>query len=270
MKQTTKKTQTLKTLNKSNVWDMQENDIQRMWEAAERDADLRDNMQHYRNIIQSAFNFEEVVVDKPQVIAKYEERGYKVIQIKAGDSEKGKWAIKKKAILRTTDLTYDNIHHISPSKLIEVLERNFGGGWESLPQSVKDIIESGFDISTTTLPADRLKKKGGMYDMKVKEGFDVLEIPQGTWIEAIFIKQKPQIEIPQAKAEPDEKHISNFGDEEEGDEDLPEIEDSYEEDEDDDEFDEDKLTEESYRTTFDTDPEDLDLANADVTDDDEY
>ena len=50
--------------------------------------------------------------------------------------------------------------------------------------------------------------------------------------------------------------------------DLPE--DNYNDDDDDDTFDEDKLTEESYRTTFDTDPEDLNLEAADVTDDDDY
>ena len=38
-------------------------------------------------------------------------------------------------------------------------------------------------------------------------------------------------------------------------------------DDDEDEYDEDKLTEESYRTTFDTTPEDLELAE-DVVDDD--
>ena len=34
---------TLKTLNKSNVWDIQENDVFRLWEMAERDSDLKDN-----------------------------------------------------------------------------------------------------------------------------------------------------------------------------------------------------------------------------------
>ena len=268
MKSTTKKTLTLKTLNKSNAWDLQENDIFRIWDAAERDVELRDNPQHYKTIIQSAFDIEEITVDKPEVIKKYEARGYKVGALKVGEGDKTKWAIKKKVILRITDLTYDNIRHISAAKLIEVLERNFGGGWESLTQHVKDIIESGFDISTTTLPADRLKKKGGMYDKKVSDGFEVLVIPQGTWVEAIFVKEKPEIEIPEPKQEP-EKRVARFDDEEDDDEDLPEIDDRYEdEDEDGDEFDEDKLTEESYRTTFDTDPEDLELGAEDVADDD--
>ena len=50
---------------------------------------------------------------------------------------------------------------------------------------------------------------------------------------------------------------------------MPEIEDTYNKaDDDDDIFDEDKLTEESYRTTIEEDPEALELADEDVSDDD--
>ena len=156
-----KKALTLKTLTKSNVWDIQENDIFRMWEAAEKDAELKDNMRHYTDIIHSAFEMEEIKIDKPEVIKKYELRGFKIGSVRIDDNTKIKLAIKKRPILRVTDLTYENIRHISAAKLMEVLERNFGGGWDSLSQSIQDIIESGFDISTTTLPKDRLHKKGG-------------------------------------------------------------------------------------------------------------
>ena len=98
-----------------------------------------------------------------------------------------------------TDLTYENVRHITAAKLIEVLDRNFGGGWDSISQSIKDIIESGFDISTTTLPKDRLHKKGGMYEKKINDGFEVLEVPKGTWVEAIFAKAKPEAEKPRMK-----------------------------------------------------------------------
>ena len=171
---------TLKTLNKSNVWDIQENDVYRMWNAAEKEADLKDNVRQYVDILRSAFDIEEVKIDRPEVISKYEARGFKVGFVKIDDSTKVKWAIKKRPILRVTDLTYENIHHISAAKLLEVIERNFGGGWESLSQSIQDIIEQGFDISTTTLPKDRLHKPGGMYEKKVNDGYEVLEIEKGT------------------------------------------------------------------------------------------
>ena len=258
-----KKALTLKTLNKSNVWDLQENDIFRLWDAAEKDADMRDSIRHYLDIIKSAFDVEELPDDKPEIIKKYEERGYKLGLLKMDDSSKNKWAIKKRPILRVTDLTYENIRHITTTKLLEVIDRNFGGGWDSLSQSIQDIIESGFDISTTTLPKERLRKPGGMYEKKVEDGFEVLEIAKGLWVEAIFAKAKPEVERPRLMFDNDESN-EETGNE---DEDI-EIDDKYDTpEEDEDEFDEDKLTEESYRTTFEADPEDLNYEAEGISDD---
>lgn len=271
-----KKTITLKTLNKSNVWDLQENDVFSLWEVAEKDADLKDNFRRYTDVVKSAFEIEVVKIDKPEVIKKYEQRGFKVSSIKVDDGNKQKWAIKKRPIMRVTDLTYENIHHISAAKLVEVLDRNFGGGWDSLAQSIQDIILSGFDISTTTLPKDRLHKAGGMYENKVEDGFEVLEIPKGTWVEAIFAKEKPEIEKPRYKSELENereikaKEVEGDEDDEDLEEESP-IKDTYNEEEEEDTFDDDKLTEESYRTTYETDPEDLSLEAEDVSEeDDEY
>ena len=270
------KNMSLKTLTKSSVWEIQENDVFRLWEAAEKDADLKDNQRRYVDVIRSAFEIEEIKIDKPIVIDKYIQRGFKIGNFRIDDMNV-KYAIKKRPILRVTDLTYENIRHISATKLIEVLERNFGGGWESLPQSIQDIIQSGFDISTTTLPKDRLHKPGGLYEKKLDDGFEVLEIPKGTWTEAIFAKAKPQVEKVRMKfADEDELDREDdlrarAEDDEDDDEDAPEIEDHYNDiDEDDDAFDDDKLTEESYRTTFE-DPENLGLDDAnDVADDEDY
>ena len=263
---------TLKTLNKSNVWDIQENDVYRMWNAAEKEADLKDNVRQYVDILRSAFDIEEVKNDRPEVISKYEARGFKVGFVKIDDSTKVKWAIKKRPILRVTDLTYENIHHISAAKLLEVIERNFGGGWESLSQSIQDIIEQGFDISTTTLPKDRLHKPGGMYEKKVNDGYEVLEIEKGTWVEAIFAKEKPEMYRTKIKFEPsDEITEEDMPKSQEDEEDDVIVEDHYNDiEEDDDTFDEDKLTEESYRTTYDEDPESLDLQASEMSDDEEY
>ena len=180
-----------------------------------------------------------------------------------------RWHSKKKTIMRVTDLTYENIRHISAAKLMEVIDRNFGGGWDSLSQSTQDIIQSGFDISTTTLPKDRLHKKGGMYEKKVEDGFEVLEIPKGAWTEAIFAKLKPLEEKPHLEFEEDKKKHRKDDDE---DDDYDDEDDDLNDDkfDDDDEFDDDKLTEESYRTTIEEDPEELSLEAEDVADNDEY
>ena len=246
--QTAKKALTLKTLTKSNVWDVQENDIFRMWEGADKDADVKENVRHFVDIIRSAFMIEEVTTDSQLVKTKYEKQGYKVGQVRLDENKVVVWAIKKRPIMRVTDLTYENIRHISAAKLIEVLDRNFGGGWDSLSQSIQDIIESGFDISTTTLPKDRLHKKGGLYEKKLEDGFEVLEVAKGTWVEAIFAKAKP------GKEKLRMKFSSSSDDEEDEDADV-EIEDNYNKpDEDDIELDEpndDDITEDNYSTMMD-------------------
>lgn len=250
----------IKAVTKSSVWDIQENDVFRMWEAASKDAEVKENVNHYLDIFKSAFLIEEIKEDVMMVKKSYEKRGYKVAQIKFDDNMRFAWAIKKRPIMRVTDLTYENIRHISAAKLIEVLDRNFGGGWDSLSQSIQDIILSGFDISTTTLPKDRLHKKGGMYEKKVEDGFEVLEVEKGGWVEAIFAKLKPEQEKIRMKFS--DKPQEEGDDEESGEEDY-EVEDDYsshdEEDEEVSDPDDDEITEDNYSTMMDLgseDPED--------------
>ena len=250
----------IKAVTKSSVWDIQENDVFRMWEAACKDAEVKENVNHYLDIFKSAFLIEEIKEDIMLVKKSYEKRGYKVAQIKFDENMKYAWAIKKRPIMRVTDLTYENIRHISAAKLIEVLDRNFGGGWDSLSQSIQDIILSGFDISTTTLPKDRLHKKGGMYEKKVEDGFEVLEVEKGGWIEAIFAKLKPEQEKIHMKYS--DKPNEEEGNEENEDEEY-EVEDDYkshdEEDEEVNDPDDDDITEDNYSTMMDLgseDPED--------------
>ena len=262
-----KKALTLKTLNKSNIWEIQENDIFRLWAVAEKDIDTKDNIRRYADIVKSAFLMEEIKGDDEKEKKRFEKLGYKIGTIQIDETTKLKWAIKKRPILRVTDLTYDNIHHISASKLIEVLDRNFGSGWDALSQSIQDIIEAGFDITTTTLPTARMHKKGGMFEKKISDGYEALEIPKGTWIEAIFAKKKEEKELLAHKNDDDtESKISHLQDSDADTNSLvDENTDASYSDEDD--YDDDKLTEESYRTTFDTTPEDLNLEAEDVSDD---
>ena len=245
---TSKKGMSLKNMTKSSVWDLQENDIFRMLESGVKDSEIKENLRHYTDIVRSAFTVEELKEDDKALKQKYTKQGYKVSSVKMGEDSKLILAIKKRPIMRVTDLTYENIRHITATKLIEVLDRNFGGGWDSLSQSIQDIIESGFDISTTTLPKDRLHKKGGMYEKKVADGYEVLEVAKGTWVEAIFAKLKPETIKPRMVHD-----VRDVDAEEDEDEDV-EIEDNYNSpDEDDDILDEpndDDITEDNYRTTF--------------------
>lgn len=256
---------TIKSVTKSSVWDIQENDVFRMFDAATKDAEVRENINHYVNIFKSAFLFEELADDSAATKKSYEKRGYKVASIKFDEGRHYLWAIKKRPIVRVTDLTYENIRHITAAQLIEVLDRNFGGGWDSLSQSVQDIIQSGFDISTTTLPKDRLHKKGGMYEKKVEDGYEVLEVPKGGWVEAIFAKLKPEQEKPKMQFK------SSESDEELEDDDADVIvEDNYSShDEVDDEVEDpndEELTEDNYSTMMDLGSEDPDDEAANLID----
>lgn len=251
--QTSNKTLTLKTLTKNNVWDLQENDIFRIWENAEKESETKENAKHYTDIIRTAFMIEELKEGDKATATKYEKQGYKIGQLKLDENSRMTWAIRKRPIVRVTDLTYENIQHISAAKLLEVIDRNFGGGWESLSQSIQDIIESGFDISTTTLPKDRLHKPGGLYEKKLADGFEVLEIAKGTWTEAIFAKLKPVVEKPrltlQAKdsEDIDEDNYDSREDEDEEEEEMEMPEDFSDED----------ITEDNYSTMveIDADPD---------------
>ena len=256
---------TIKSVTKSSVWDIQENDVYRMFDAATKDAEVRENVNHYVNIFKSAFLFEELPDDSAATKKSYEKRGYKVASIKFDEGRHYLWAIKKRPIVRVTDLTYENIRHSTAAQLIEVLDRNFGGGWDSLSQSVQDIIQSGFDISTTTLPKDRLHKKGGMYEKKVEDGYEVLEVSKGGWVEAIFAKLKPEQEKPKMQF----KSSESEEDLEDDDADVV-VEDNYSSHDDvDDEVEDpndDELTEENYSTMVELGSEDPDDEAANLID----
>ena len=252
---------TFKDLSKGDLWDYQENDIFRMLKKSEKEIDFFETYTHYLSMIKSAFLMERFDPEKEIQSISLKKQGYQTDTIKVDNKVLG-IAIKKKAIKKVTDLSYENIRHITAAKLLDVISNNFGGGWDSLSQSIKDIIESGFDISTTTLPTDRLHKEGGMYEKKVMDGFEVLEVPKGTWTEAIFAKVKPLNEAPKVTT----TKMTLEGDEtdEEGDviiEEDNEI-DEFEQDIDMTDEDVNDMTEENYRTTFD-------ISTDDVNDDDD-
>ena len=96
----------------------------------------------------------------------------------------------------------------------------------------------------------------------------MLEIAKGSWVEAIFAKEKP--EMVKVKMRYDEDGVHFEDDDADSDEDVDIKDDYYKSDEDDDAFDDDKLTEESYRTTYDTDPDELGIEAEEVGDDDDY
>lgn len=220
-------------LNTNNVWQMDEFEVAAMWERDRKEEDFSNCEEKLLNILRLAFEVVHYNVNDSREVARYESGEWATFV--RCNSKKGHVALRKKSIGSLSDLSYENIKHITAATLLELINRNFGGGWDSISLAMKDIIETGFDISTTQLPASRLHMEGGTLDRKVAQGYDVLEIAKGTWIEAIFAKKKDPVEkLKQSKKRDSYKDIDNDR-EEDDDSDLPEEEDSRDEDEDEDE-----------------------------------
>ena len=175
-------------INASNIWTIGENEIVDLWEKEMKDESFPPYEDKLLNIIRLAYEVVHFDNGDERENAKYTSGEWATFP--RSDMNKGIVAIRKRNISRLTDLSYENIKHITAATLLELISRNFGGGWDSIPLAIKDIIESGFEVTTTTLPASRLHMAGGTLEKKVADGFEVLEVEKGTWIEAIFAKKK--------------------------------------------------------------------------------
>lgn len=210
-------------LNSSNVWGVDEHELADLWMEEMKEDNFSSSEDKLLNVIRLAFDVSHFNKEDERQAAKYKNGEYAIIP--RSDVRKGCVAIRKKEIRRITDLSYENIKHISAATLLELIDRNFGGGWDSIALTIKDIIESGFDISTTTLPASRIHAKGGTLEHKVADGYDVLEIAKGTWVEAIFAKKKePQEKLrfvpePEYDEDGNRRHVADEHDEEDLEED---------------------------------------------------
>ena len=186
------KLESILDINSNNIWELDEFSIAEAWEREREEDDFSISEQKLLGTIRLAFEVVHYNPEDERDIAKYENGGW--AKLTHCQESKGCVAIRRKTIERITDLSYENIKHISTAMLLELISRNFGGGWDSIALSIRDIIEMGFEISTTQLPQSRIHAPGGTLEKKVAQGFEVLEIQKGTWVEAIFAKKKDPIE----------------------------------------------------------------------------
>lgn len=234
-KQKEEQLESILDLNSNNVWDVSEDEIVQLWEKERTDEGFPPCEEKLLNTIRLAYDVVHFDSTDERENAKYTNGEWATFA--RCDARKGDVAIRRRSITRLNDLSYENIKHITAATLLELIDRNFGGGWESIPLSVKDIIESGFDISTTTLPATRIHAAGGTLEKKVADGYEVLEIQKGTWVEAIFAKKKAPVTKLRSITEDayDEEGNRRRRSDEDDDEDvIDEVEDEDEEDDDED------------------------------------
>lgn len=185
------KMESILDINSNNIWQTEAHELATLWEQDKAEEGFQSSEEKLLNVMRLAYDVVHYNAEDERDVKKYENGVWTTFSHCDG---KRFVAIRPKTISRITDLSYENIRHISAPMLLDLIDRNFGGGWDSIPLSIKDIIEVGFDISTTCLPATRLHAPGGTYERKTNAGFESLEIQKGTWTEVVFAKKKEPVE----------------------------------------------------------------------------
>lgn len=221
---------TIDDLTKGNIWKVTEAELAHMLVDAKKEEDYEEMEKHYFNIIRTVFDTKIIDRRDESEVKKLESQHYEVYSFPT-DGELNAIAIRKHPIKKVTDLTLENIQHLDTLEVLELIKNNMGTGWKGLSLSIQDIIESAFFIDNSTLPASTMHRIGGIIDRRKADGYDVLEIERGNWIEAIFIKAKPKVE----KVHIDYRIKDDDEDEdvdEDNDEDMPDVPDDTNDDDD--------------------------------------
>lgn len=270
MKQKTKLS--LDDLNKSNVWTITPSELSQMIIDAKKKRDeFAENEKHYMNIVKSVFDIQYLKREEINKMGQLENMGYDVYST-PDENGNNAIAIRKHPIKKVTDLTLENIQHLEAWEVLDLISHNMGTGWKGLPLAIQDVIESAFFVDCTIMPVKTMRKEGGIIDRRKDDGYEVLEIERGTWIEGIFMKPKPKVEKVHIDYSIDDeedgrrrrrKHISDDDEEDFDDIELEE----EEEDMDDDEL--KKLDGEEEEEMDDDEPDEnnLEIEDIDVIDD---
>lgn len=183
----------LDSLTKGNIWTIDEAELNQMILDAKKNDDYAENESHYMNIIRTVFDIQYLNREDERKISQLEAMHYTIFS-SPNEGENNAIAIRKHPIKKITDLTLENITHLEPYEILDLIEKNMGTGWKGLPLAIQDIIESNFFVDCSVLPTVTMHRAGGIIDRRKEDGYEVLEIVRGTWTEAVFIKTKPKVE----------------------------------------------------------------------------
>ena len=241
MKRKTK--MSLGDLNKSNVWTVTPAELSQMIIDAKKKRDeYAEVEQHFKNIVKPVFDIQYLRRDDTNSVNKFESLGFSVFST-PDENGNNAIAIRKHPIKKITDLTLENIQHLEAWEVLELIKNNMGTGWKGLPLAIQDIIEQAFFVDCTVMPEKTMHKAGGIVDRRKEDGYEVLEMVRGTWIEGVFMKPKPKMEkmhIDYAMdEEEDSKKKHHRTNDEDGD--FDEYDDIPEEEEEDEDMDEEEL-----------------------------
>lgn len=192
MKRKTK--MSLADLNKSNVWTVSPAELSQMIIDAKKKRDeFADLEKHFKNIVKTVFDIQYLKREDTALVNKLESQGFDVFST-PDENGNNAIAIRKHPIKKVTDLTLENIQHLEATEVLQLIQNNMGTGWKGLALSIQDIIEQAFFVDCTVMPEKTMHKPGGIVDRRKEDGYEVLEIVRGTWIEGVFMKPKPKVE----------------------------------------------------------------------------
>lgn len=192
MKRKTK--MSLADLNKSNVWTVSPAELSQMIIDAKKKRDeFADLEKHFKNIVKTVFDIQYLKREDSALVNKLESQGFDVFST-PDENGNNAIAIRKHPIKKVTDLTLENIQHLEATEVLQLIQNNMGTGWKGLALSIQDIIEQAFFVDCTVMPEKTMHKPGGIVDRRKEDGYEVLEIVRGTWIEGVFMKPKPKVE----------------------------------------------------------------------------
>ncbi len=227
---------TLDELSKGNVWTVTESELASMLVEGKKEEDYAEMEKHYMNIIRTVFDIKFLDRTDEEAVKRLENQHYEIFSYPS-EGEVDAIAIRKHAIKKITDLTLENIQHLDALDVLDLIKRNMGTGWKGLPLSIQDIIESMFFVDCSTLPERVMHREGGIIDRRIEDGYEVLEIERGGWIEAIFLKPKPKVEKVKMdfSIKDDDEDLMDRENDEEDDDDLDDLPNDNDNDEDEDE-----------------------------------
>lgn len=184
---------TIENLTKGNIWTLTEADLSHMIIEGKKKDDFIENETHYMNIIRPVFDIIYLNRDDEKKVEELESLNYEIYS-SPNNGQNNAIAIRKRRIKKITDLTLENIHHMEACEVLELIENNLGTGWKGLPLAIQDIIEAAFFVDCSVLPEYAMHRKGGIVERRKNDGYEVLELERGGWIEGVFIKEKPKVE----------------------------------------------------------------------------
>jgi len=249
----------LDDLTKGNIWSVTESELANMLVEGKKEEDYNEMETHYMNIIRTVFDIQYLSRNDEQQVNKLEKQGYEIYSYPSeGDIDA--IAIRKHAIKKITDLTLENIQHLDATEVLELIRRNMGTGWKGLSLSIQDVIESAFYVDYTSLPEATMHRAGGILERRKADGYDILEIIRGSWIEAIFMKAKPKVEKIKTDftIRDEEDDDNDFDDDNDSDDDMTDIDDNSDQDDDLDEDTEEEIDNDNLPLEDIEDIEDID------------